>query len=201
MSLLDLEEVVEYGFNESCVFNKVKDEYGGLSNMSNDFRVRVNGVLIKNTEALYQACRFPDWLEVQKVILKQASGMTAKMKSKHYRNNTRKDWEDIRVEVMRWCIRVKLAQNPVGFKNLLLSTGDREIVEKSHKDKFWGAVLVKKRNVLVGKNVLGKLLMEAREVCRLADEQYRYVVPPAIENFMLLDEVVRPVGRRIIVKV
>lgn len=201
MSILDLEEVVEYGFNESCVFNKVKEEYGGLSNMSNDFRIRVNGILIKNTEALYQACRFPDWLEVQKEILKQGSAMTAKMKSKRYRDNTRKDWEDIRVEVMRWCIRVKLAQYPVSFRSLLLSTGDREIVEKSHKDKFWGAVPVKNRNVLVGKNVLGKLLMEAREVCRLGDEQYRYVVPPEIENFRILDEVIRPVGRQVIVKV
>jgi hypothetical protein len=44
---------------ECVVFYKVNEEWGGLSNMSNDFPLRVNGVRISSSEALYQLCRFP----------------------------------------------------------------------------------------------------------------------------------------------
>lgn len=84
MNEIDLLGEVEYKLNECCAFKKVKEEYGGFSNMSNDFKVRVNGLLIKNTEAIYQACRFPDDVAIQSEILAQASGMAAKMKSKHH---------------------------------------------------------------------------------------------------------------------
>lgn len=200
MNEIDLLGDVEYRFDACCVFSKVKEQYGGMSNMSNDFKIRVNGILIKNTEALYQACRFPEYAEVQREILQQGSGMSAKMKSKHHRPKTREDWEEIKVEVMRWCIRVKLAQNSKGFKELLLSTEDRPIVENSHKDRFWGAVPIND-NVLSGKNVLGKLLMEAREECRLAIgtgvEHFRYAAPPVITNFKLLGKEVEAVGRKV----
>ena len=48
---------------------------------------------------------------------------------------------------------------------MLLSTADREIVEESHKDKFWGTVS-EDAQVLAGKNILGNLLMKIREEIR-----------------------------------
>jgi ribA/ribD-fused uncharacterized protein len=199
MNKYELLEVVEYQLNESCAFKKVKEEFGGFSNMSNDFKVRVNGILMKNTEALYQACRFPDSVEIQREIVKQGSGMSAKMKSRHFRPQTRADWDDVRVDIMRWCVRVKLAQNFIGFGKLLESTGDKPIVEYSHKDTFWGAILTQE-GVLKGQNVLGKLLMEIRDEYRLGTEEseklLRYVEPPVIDNFRLLGDLISPVGRR-----
>lgn len=66
----------------------------------------------------------------------------------------RQDWEAVKVNVMRCGLTEKFTQNE-NLKKLLLSTGDAELVEDSPYDAFWGAA----NN---GKNMLGKLLMEAR---------------------------------------
>lgn len=66
MKSKNLQVVCSYVPESACVFRKVKEEFGGLSNMSNDFKVKVNGMLIYNTEALYQACRYPHLPDVQK---------------------------------------------------------------------------------------------------------------------------------------
>ena len=82
----------------------------------------------------------PERPDIQKIILAERSPMTAKMKSKPYRKeNTRPDWEIVKVKVMKWCLRVKLAQNWIRFGDLLRSTDNRPIVEESRKDDFWGA--------------------------------------------------------------
>jgi type I restriction enzyme S subunit len=111
--------------------------------------------------------------------------MTAKMKSKPYRRNSRPDWDQVRVKIMRWCLRVKLAQNWGSFSELLLATGERPIVEESRRDDFWGAK-PKGEETLIGMNCLGRLLMELREVVRSsAEESLLRVEPLAIHDFML----------------
>src|SRR5437868_5863915 len=112
-----------YIANQSVVFRVTKAAYGGLSNMAGGYPLRVNDANIWSSEALYQACRFPHRPEIQKLILNERSPMTAKMKSKRYREVTRPDWNHIKVKVMKWCLRVKLAQNWDCFRELLLSTG------------------------------------------------------------------------------
>src|SRR5688500_12497164 len=107
--------------------------------MAGGFPLLVNGVRILTSEALYQACRFPHLPKVQSLIIDQRSPLTAKMKSKPYRSDSRPDWDHIRVKVMRWCLRVKLVQNWHRFSSLLLETDERPIVEESRKDDFWGA--------------------------------------------------------------
>jgi ribA/ribD-fused uncharacterized protein len=191
-----------YRPENGCVFRKVKEEFGGLSNMSNDFKIRVNGILIHNSEALYQSCRFPYDVEIQEQILIQKSAMSAKMKSKHYRKeHTREDWDEIRVEVMRWCLRVKLSQNLFGFGRLLESTGDKPIIELSHNDQFWGTT-DHQDGTLQGQNVLGKLLMKLREDYRQGLDDFKnklvFVEPPEIDNFFLLGEPILPVGRKLL---
>src|ERR1043165_4533284 len=95
-----------------CIsFRKTDEAFGGLSNMAPGYPVRVNGVRIFTVEALYQACRFPHLPEVQQLIIGQHSPMTAKMVSKPYREDSRPDWDRVRVKVMRWCLRMKLTQH------------------------------------------------------------------------------------------
>jgi type I restriction enzyme S subunit len=180
-----------YWPDECVVFRKTKEEYGGLSNMAAGFPLFVNGRVIWSSEALYQACRFPLRPEVQEVILAERSPMTAKMKSKHFREFTRSDWEIIKIKVMRWCLRVKLAQNWDEFGRLLLSTGQRPIVEESHRDTFWGAERLK-NGTLVGTNVLGRFLMELRrELIAPTSQQLRSVPVPDIPNFLLLGRTIK----------
>lgn len=122
----------------AVVFRITSGEFGGLSNMAPDFPLEVNGIPIATTEALYQACRFPDRPDVQALVLDQRSPMTAKMKSKRYRKSTRADWEKVRVKIMRWCLRVKLAQNWSSFFGAAAQDRASAIVEESRKDDFWG---------------------------------------------------------------
>ena len=111
--------------------------------------------------------------------------MTAKMKSKPYRHDSRSDWDHVRVKIMRWCLRVKLAQNWRTFSELLLETGEQPIVEESRKDAFWGAK-VTDNGTLVGMNVLGRLLMELRETLKVERcESLMSVQPLAIPDFLL----------------
>ena len=114
--------------------------------------------------------------------------MAAKMRSKPFRDRSRADWDAVRVNVMRWCLRVKLAQNWDTFGSLLRRTGDQPIVEESSKDDFWGAHPLEDGG-LVGANVLGRLLMELRKELIAADsDALRDVAPLSIPDFSLYGE-------------
>ena len=170
----------------SVVFHKTREAFGGLSNMAAGFPLCIGEVKIRTSEALYQACRFPCLPHVQALILAEKSPMAAKMVSKPHRAATRNDWDDVRVEIMRWCLEVKLVQHKDCFGALLLSTGDRPIVEQSHKDRFWGAVLSKDGDWLEGANVLGRQLTDLRERLRSHPDAFSRVEPPNVGGMLLL---------------
>ncbi|HYC36289.1 MAG TPA: NADAR domain-containing protein [Usitatibacter sp.] len=181
------DQVRTYSRSESVVFLKTDEPFGGLSNMAGGYPIRVNGIRILTSEALYQACRFPYLPDVQRMIIGENSPMTAKMRSKPHRKDSRRDWDHVRVRIMRWCLRMKLASNWSAFSELLLRTGDRPIVEQSRKDDFWGAKPVGDGSTLVGMNVLGRLLMELREqVKEHGRDAFLRVELPGIPDFQLL---------------
>ena len=68
----------------------------------------------------------------------------------------RVDWDDVKVNIMREIIRAKVGQHEY-VRRKLLATGDRELVENSWRDDFWG--WGPNRD---GQNMLGKLWMEVR---------------------------------------
>ncbi|MBI3699176.1 MAG: NADAR family protein [Afipia sp.] len=182
--------------NDVVFFRTTTGEFGPLSNMAPDYPIFVSGVRIPTAEALYQACRFPDDPDVQRLIIDQMSPMTAKMKSKKYRDRTREDWDEVRVNVMRWCLRVKLENNWERFGYVLDKTGDRPIVEESTKDEFWGAK-PKEDGFLVGKNVLGRLLMELRERFRdVRDGRASELKYPKVSHFLLFSVPLEPSTKR-----
>ena len=187
-----------YTLSKSIVFHKTKEDFGGLSNMASGYPITINRIYIQTTEALYQACRFPHLPSVQREIIEQRSPMTAKIKSRQNYNNSRQDWNDIRYKVMRWCLRVKLAQNYDKFGHLLLETRNLPIVELSNKDDYWGAKLENRSSgVLIGQNILGRLLMELREKLKEdSDETLKTVPPLGIPDFLLLGESIDIVTER-----
>jgi type I restriction enzyme S subunit len=187
------EDALVYQRARCAVFKKTSEKFGGLSNMAAGFPLRVNDVRIRTSEALYQACRFPDLPDVQRLIIAEASPMSAKMRGKPYREKSRPDWDKVRVPIMRWCLRVKLAQNWEKFRKLLLSTEDCDIVEESGRDEFWGAK-PQPDETLIGENMLGRLLMELRQ--KLAEptaEDLRRVEPVAISDFLLIGQPIQTV--------
>lgn len=185
-----------YKANECCVFRKTKETFGGLSNMSAGFPLKINGHTILTSEALYQACKFTHYPNIQEKILNERSPMTAKMVTKPYQNYVREDWENIKIKVMRWCLQMKLAQNYIKFGLLLEQTGKRDIVEESAKDSFWGTI--RRNDNLCGVNALGRLLMELRE--NYYKTRYSYdtliVNPLAISDFYLLGQPIFVVDMR-----
>ena len=186
--------VQTYARAGSAVFNKTKEKWGELSNMRAGFPLRVNGAEIRTSEALYQALRFPDHPEVQQLIIADNSPKGAKMRSKsHRREFARKDWDEIQVQVMWWCLRVKLAQNLESFGGELFITGDKPIVEESANDKFWGAK-DQGDGTLKGANVLGKLLMALRTQYKADATALRSVPPPQIGNFRLMGQEIGTIG-------
>ncbi len=68
----------------------------------------------------------------------------------------RADWDSVKVDKMRLIIRAKALQHEY-VRRKLLDTGDRELVENSWRDDFWG--WGSNRD---GQNMLGKLWMELR---------------------------------------
>ena len=185
---MDIQGQQTYRRSESALFLKTAERFGGLSNMAAGYPLHINGVSIRTSEALYQACRFPRMPDVQKKIIGQASPMTAKMVSKPYRKDSRSDWDDVRVDIMWWCLRVKLAQNWEKFSDLLLSTEDMPIVEESYRDPFWGAKPIN-GETLIGINVLGRLLTRLREQFRSNErETLRIVEPLNLHDFLLIEK-------------
>jgi ribA/ribD-fused uncharacterized protein len=183
----------QYDGRHCAVFKKTKEKWGELSNMAAGFPVVVNGVQIKSIEALYQACRFPHLPDVQEKILSEGSPMTAKMVGKPYRDESRADWEQVRILIMKWALRVKLAQNLERFSSVLIQSNNMPIVELSNKDDFWGAKPIE-GGIYVGVNALGRLLMQLREQIQSNERSsFVNVLPLEINNFSLYGHAIKAV--------
>jgi predicted NAD-dependent protein-ADP-ribosyltransferase YbiA (DUF1768 family) len=99
--------------------------------------------------------------------------------------------EEIQLEIMRFCIELKLAQYPELKKKLAL-TNQEEISDASFLNNYWCHVKMG-TGLIVGQNMNGKLLMAVRSTL-LANEKYQI--------FLSEDEVklVFVNGRELIVK-
>lgn len=72
------------------------------------------------------------------------------------RVNLRKDWENIKLDVMTACVRDKFTSNPV-LRNKLIATDNAILIEgNTWNDTFWGVCNG------TGKNHLGQILMQIR---------------------------------------
>ena len=96
---------------------------------------------------------------------------------------------------MWWSLRIKLACNPAAFAPLLLASAPRTIVEESSRDAHWGAVPDEDRGILLGRNILGRLLMLLRQTLEEYGGQAMRVVPALpIADFLLYGEPIRAIG-------
>lgn len=75
----------------------------------------------------------------------------------------REDWDDIKDAVMYEAVFQKFTTHKE-LRDLLLSTGDKDIIENSPTDYYWGCGIDG-----WGENRLGKILVQVREELRSAD--------------------------------
>ncbi|WP_142851735.1 NADAR family protein, partial [Klebsiella pneumoniae] len=188
-----MSDLREYNYNNSVVFRKTTEKWGGLSNMARGYPIVVNDIKIQSSETLYQAMRFTAYPEVQKEILSQNNPMYGKRISRKYHSLTRTCWDQERVAIMKWAVCVKLCQNWEKFSTLLLSTGDKPIVEYSEKDQFWGAKSIG-NHTYSGMNVLGRILMLLRDRCEHRGQQaFTVIPPPNLADFNMIGEPIQNV--------
>lgn len=138
-----------------------RGKYQFLSNMySAPFEW--DGRTYKNSEAAFQSAKSLD-PEVRDEF-SEMTGVVAKREGK--RVLLRRDWEEVKDDIMEEVVREKFLQNPDLLKKLI-DTGDMELVEGNRwHDRYWGVDLVSGE----GENHLGIILMRIRE--ELGGEDY-----------------------------
>lgn len=136
-------------------FYSVNDEYGEFSNFAL-YPISVDGERWATSEHYFQAQKFLDPLQRSKVR-KAASPMMAANLGRDRRQKLRRDWESIKVEVMRKAVWAKFSQHE-DLKKPLCDTQDAKLVEHTENDDYWGD-----GGDGSGKNMLGKILMKVRD--------------------------------------
>lgn len=127
-----------------------------LSNFS-DAEVWLDGMSYRNTEAAYQAAKTFDIRHRRKIQL-AATPNDAKRLGRSV--PLRKDWEDVKLDIMYSVVRQKFRQHH-DLAMLLLDTGNAELIEGNWwGDTYWGVCKG------VGHNHLGKTLMRVRHEIR-----------------------------------
>lgn len=144
--------------NQTQVFF-YENQFYPLSNFS-AFCLDWAGHRFMTSEAAYHWEKFNAYPEIQRQILEAPSAHETLQIARRNRDKVRPDWEQIKARVMRGIISQKAAQHEYVRRQLLL-TGDRELIEDSWRDDFWGWGPDKD-----GQNTLGKLWMEIRAELR-----------------------------------
>lgn len=130
-----------------------------LSNFS-AFRLLWEGLYFDTSEHAYHWEKFRGRPDIQFLILNSASAHAAFKNAEAHRAFRKYDWDAVKVSVMRDILRAKAEQHEYVHRKLL-QTGDRELIEDSWRDDFWGWGENKD-----GQNMLGKLWMEVRAEIR-----------------------------------
>jgi len=143
-----------HGFdNEKQIFF-YEQEFYVFSNFSS-FKLRWKGFDWMTSEHIYHSEKFNDSKLIEQ--LKETRSAHDAMKLAYAnRENYKKDWDDIKLKVMKDILRAKVEQHPY-VKKKLLESGDKELIENSWRDSYWGWGANKD-----GENHLGKLWMEVR---------------------------------------
>lgn len=133
-----------------------EQEFYVLSNFS-AFQLYWKGQTFMTSEHAYHCEKFPGRVShIRDAIRSAPSAHEALQVARRHEMSVRSDWSLIRVDIMKQILRAKADQHEY-VKRKLLETGERELVEDSWRDNFWGWGKDRK-----GQNMLGKLWMEIR---------------------------------------
>jgi hypothetical protein len=142
-------------------FYKVNDDYGCFSNFS-PHPINLQGTYWSTVEHYYQAQKFvgtPDAVVIP-VIHAAPTPEQAAALGRDRNRTVRPDWEQVKIQVMHEAVLIKFLTH-IDIQTILISTGDRLIVENSPTDCYWGCGGDK-----TGQNHLGKILMSVRQEIR-----------------------------------
>lgn len=139
------------------MIDKFRGKYWFLSNFY-ESSIEDENITYPTVEHYFQAQKTLNREEKLKIA---KATKPAKAKKMGRQVKLRKDWEDIKLQVMEKALRLKFQDSTLRKK--LIATGDEELVEGNPwGDRYWGVCNGS------GKNNLGKLLMKIRK--ELQDE-------------------------------
>lgn len=136
-------------------------------------RFEENGIIYKTAEHYMMAgkARLFNDPETEAEILIADTPNQAKALGRKVKNFDPKRWDEHKYELVTQGNLLKFSQNQK-FKDFLLSTGDKILVEASPYDRIWGIGMLetdsRAENPLLwnGENLLGFALMEVRDQLR-----------------------------------
>lgn len=139
---------------DTVYFYAQTDAFSEFSNFA-PYGIAMDGVWWRTVEHYFQAQKFHDQQYRERIRLAnrpkdaKALGMTRAIP-------LRSDWEDVKDDIMRQAVTVKFETHET-LAQLLLSTGERMIVENAPMDGYWGCGPDGN-----GLNKLGRILMTVR---------------------------------------
>ena len=139
-------------------FYGTRTQYGCFSNFSRH-GFELDGVWWPTSEHYFQAQKFagtPHADQIREVKTPKDAARMGRDRSRPLRS----DWERVKDDIMRKAVLHKF-ETHADIREVLLSTGDAPIVENAPGDYYWGCGADGS-----GKNMLGQILMEVREILR-----------------------------------
>ena len=148
----------------------VLDDFRGADRVFSNFyksSVTYDGLTFTSAEAAYQAAKFLDE-EIRQEFTDLGPGMA---KTYAHILPLRSDWEIVKCGIMKEILTIKFQDE--FLRNRLLHTGEDILVEgNTWHDNIWGDCHCGRRACSeVGKNMLGKTLMEVRKELVLKNAQ------------------------------
>lgn len=135
-------------------FYTTGEAFGEFSNFARS-GVELDGQWWPTVEHYFQAQKFDDE-RYRQTIRTVSDPKRAATLGRSRDVPIRKDWEEVKVEVMRRAVGKKFTTHPA-LRDLLLSTVGRDLVENAPGDYFWGC-----GQDGSGQNWLGRILQEVR---------------------------------------
>jgi ribA/ribD-fused uncharacterized protein len=137
------------------VFNSKSATFSEFSNF-HSAPFTLNGSQWPTVEHYFQAQKFPSDPALQEKIRSAKTALSAKRLGRTKTDAFLSNWDTIKDGVMETALIAKFTQNPP-LQELLKSTGDAYLQEKSSSDNYWAA-----GPSGCGKNKMGHLLMKIR---------------------------------------
>jgi ribA/ribD-fused uncharacterized protein len=153
------------------MINKFEGRWGFLSNFY-PCQIEHKGITYPSLEHYYVALKITEMQfidgsyytasDLREIISKIPSPSEVKKLGRKLKVRT--DWDDKKLDFMKWGVKEKFKNEKLA--DLLLSTGDSELIEGNWwHDNFYGKCFCPKCNGS-GENHLGKILMNIREELR-----------------------------------
>ena len=135
-------------------FYSVGDAYGEFSNFAL-YPIRLNGKQWPTSEHYFQAQKFTDANFKERVHRASTPALAARM-GRDRKLPLRRDWDSVKLGVMRQAVQAKFTQH-AELAALLLGTGEAVLIEHTENDAYWGD-----GGDGTGANWLGRILMDVR---------------------------------------